>query len=103
MKVSQGMKMAIAAVLIFLGVLYLGYRMREGDPEETLTVNERVDQIYRSFDQAIEEIRQDKERVTEHVTVIREAVRIEVEELDPDGLAEFALNEINVYLGGQNK
>jgi hypothetical protein len=90
--------LAALALLLAMGLVAYGFvRVGLNNRAGTQTVNERVDSIYRSADQEIARIQEHAKQTTERVTVIRERVRAEVGELDMDGLAEAALEEVRIY------
>ena len=85
---------AVILIALAAGIIYA----RRTRPERE-AVNGRIENISQSAVQEERRIIEHKAQAAERVTVIREQVRMEVEELDPDGLAEFALNEIAIYRG----
>ena len=98
MAIKKMLAVMLAAAITagILGGMAYARRSRQ----RTMTVDERVDAIYQSATQEEQKVIEHKAQTVERVTVIREAVREEVAELGPDGLVEFALNEINIYRGG---
>jgi hypothetical protein len=93
----MGVKLKIAAgIMLIAMILGILTALRLNRETET-AVNERMDGISQSAVREEQKIFEHKTQAVERVTVIREQVRSEVEELDADGLAEFALNEIGIY------
>jgi hypothetical protein len=88
--------LALASAAAFLLLFNIGKWNREAE----MTVNGRVDAIYRSASEEEKKTEGHRVRTVQRAAAVREAVRNEVAELDADGLAEFARNEIDVYRGG---
>lgn len=88
--------LALASAVAFLLLFHVGKWNRGAG----MTVDERVDAIYRSASQEEQKIEGHRTQTVQRAAAVREAVRNEVAELDADGLVEFALKEIDIYRGG---
>ena len=95
---AQTKLIILAAVILIALVAGIIYARRTRPEREA--VSERIENISQSAVQEERQIIEHKAQTVERVTVIREQVRSEVAELDSDGLAEFALNEIAIYRSG---
>jgi hypothetical protein len=97
----NGKLIGSAAILgVLLGVWYC-FTLSPPKPEaEVKETNEIIASMDVAAERFGEEIREHRVETKKKVVIIRDAVRLEILALDPDGLADAARHEISLWRGG---
>lgn len=83
--------------IILCSLIFGYYTLKRSARVDTTILDQEILTSINSADVEKVIVQEHRESANTKVVYIRDSIRAEVKALDPDGLADFAINEINIY------